>query len=333
MSRYTPRPLTEQEIEDIISGIEKMTYVVKSATQTAQDEVKNLLRKQLSSIELVPEAIPEMKRIIRNQYNRAVIEPQTPVGLLVSEALSQPITQMTLNSVIGETEIVIASKESKEAKVVQIGEWIDGLLKENKDKIVNIPENRTEYLELEKSVLIPSTTCDGKSEWMELTAVTRHLPVGDLVKITTCSGRKVTATSQKSFLVYDEKEDKLVEKNGKDLKIGDYVGVHLGLENDDVKLLDDYSGRKRTKGRETLFDVSRKYEFGVELLAKMIPPFPVVHTINLNYPDCQYKKWRDIVLDPIVSVESIPSEDRNVYDVTVPKSLNFNIFNGLIMAD
>lgn len=333
MSRYTPRPLTENEIEDIISGIEKMTYAVKSATDLAQEEVKKLLRKQLSSIELVPEAIPEMKRIIRNQYNRAVIEPQTPVGFLVSEALSQPITQMTLNSVIGETEIVIAENETKEAKVVHIGEWIDGLLKENKDKIVNIPENRTEYLELEKPVLIPSTTCDGHSEWMELTAVTRHLPVGDLVKIRTRSGREVTATSQKSFLVYDEKEDKLVEKNGKDLKMGDYVGVHLGLENDDVKLLDEYSGRKRYKGRETLFDVSRKYEFGVELLAKMIPPFPVVHTINLNNPDCEYKKWRDIVLDPIVSIESIPSEDRNVYDVTVPKSLNFNIFNGLIMAD
>ena len=330
---HKPRPLSDDEIEDILSGIERMTYTVKSATQLAQDEVKKLLRKQLSSIELVPEAIPEMKRLIRSQYNRAVIEPQTPVGFLVSEALSQPITQMTLNSVVGESEIVIADKDTKEAKVVHIGEWIDELLKQNKDKIVNIPENRTEYLELEKPVLIPSTTCDGSSEWMELTAVTRHLPVGDLVKIKTESGRGVTATSQKSFLVYDEKQDKLVEKNGKDLKLGDYVGIHLGLENDDVKLLDEYSGRKRNKGGETLFDVSRKYEFAVELWAKMIPPFPVAHTINLNHPDCPYKKWKDIVLDPIVLIESIPSQDRNVYDVTVPKSLNFNLFNGLVMSD
>jgi intein/homing endonuclease len=324
MSRYTPRPLTEQEIEDIISGIEKMTYVVKSATQTAQDEVKNLLRKQLSSIELVPEAIPEMKKIIRNQYNRAVIEPQTPVGLLVSEALSQPITQMTLNSVIGETEIVIADQETKEAEVVQIGEWIDGLLKENKDKIVNIPENRTEYLELEKPVLIPSTTCDGRSEWMELTAVTRHLPVGDLIKIKTRSGREVTATSQKSFLIYDEKEDKLKEKDGKDLVAGDYVGVHLKLENDDityehVETLESY-----------LFELIRGNKFVGIYHGGTKYPIRVLRDMD---KDEHFKKWRDIVLDPIVSLESIPSQDRNVYDVTVPKSLNFNLFNGLIMAD
>lgn len=332
MSRYTPRPLTEEEIEDIISGIDKMTYVVKSATQMTQDEVKNVLRKQLSSIELVPQAIPEMKKIIRTQYNRAVIEPQTPVGFLVSEALSQPITQMTLNSVVSETEIVICNKETKQAKMVQIGSWIDELLDQHKDRIVNIPENRTEYLELENSVLIPSTTCDGKSEWMELTAVTRHLPVGDLVKIKTRSGREVTATSQKSFLIYDEKQDKLIEKNGKDLVPGDFVGVHLGLENDDVKL-DENSGREKYKRGETLFDVSRKYEFGVIMWAKIKPPFPVVHTVNLNEPDCPYKKWRDIVLDPIDIIESIPSENISVYDVTVPKSLNFNLFNGLVMSD
>jgi DNA-directed RNA polymerase subunit A" len=232
---YTPRSLTQAEIEDILSGIEPNRLGIPSASKLAQDEIKNVLRKQLKSIELVPSGIPEMKRVIRQKYNRAIMEPETAVGFLVSEALAAPITQMTLNSVIGETQIVVGNKDTKAAKVVQIGEWIDGLLKENKDKIVNIPENRTEYLQLERPVLIPSTTCDGKSEWMELTAVTRHLPVGDLIKIKTRSGREVTATSQKSFLVYDEKEDTMVEKDGLKLKMGDLVGIHLGLENEPLQ--------------------------------------------------------------------------------------------------
>jgi len=336
MSRYTPRPLTEEEIEDIISGIEKMTYVVKSATQMAQDEVKNVLRKQLSSIELVPQAIPEMKKIIRNQYNRAVVEPQTPVGFLVSEALSQPITQMTLNSVVGDTKIVIANRDTKQARVVDIGEWIDGLLDEKKNQIVKIPENRTEYLELETPVLIPSTTCDGRSEWMELTAVTRHLPVGDLVKIITRSGREVTATSQKSFLVYDEKEDKLKEKDGKDLKAGDYVGVHLNLENDDIIYIPNESLESYLFESLRQDHFMRIYHGGSEY------PIRVLHTVDIEqdkneYP---YKKWRDIVLDPILSIERISNKVdstsdqlRFVYDVTVPKSLNFNLFNGLVMRD
>jgi hypothetical protein len=96
--RTTPRSLTEEEIENMVSGITDMTYAVKTATQLALSEIKNTLRNQLRSIELVPAAIPEMKRIIRNQFYRSVIEPSTPVGLLVADALSQPITQMTLNT-------------------------------------------------------------------------------------------------------------------------------------------------------------------------------------------------------------------------------------------
>jgi intein/homing endonuclease len=229
--RNIPRPLTEEEIEDILSGIDKITYAVKSATELAQNEVKNLLRSQLQSIELVPAAIPEMKKTIRNQYNRSVIEPQTPVGFLVSEALSQPIMQMTMNSVVSETQIVVCDKVNG-AQVVEIGKWIDSLLLKNQEKVQMLPENRTEFLLLDHPVLIPSTTSDGKTtEWMELTAVTRHLPVGDLVKIKTRSGKEVIATSQKSFLVYDPVQDKLMEKDGARLQVGDKVGIQkeIGL--------------------------------------------------------------------------------------------------------
>lgn len=240
--KYIPRRLTKAEIDDILSGIERPTYCIKSATMLALDQIKNLLRKQLESIELVPEAIPEMKNTIRIQYNRSLVESQTGVGFLVAEALAQPITQMTLNSVVSETQIVICDQDTKQAKVVEIGVWIDELIQKNMEKVMKIPENRTEYLELDKPVLIPSTTCDGQTEWMELTAVTRHLPVGDLVKIKTRSGREVTATSQKSFLVYNEKEDKLKEKDGKDLKVGDLVGIHLAA--DKTPLITDLSLRQ-----------------------------------------------------------------------------------------
>ena len=315
--RYEPRSLTEEEIDDIVSVIEEVPSAVPSSGKHTQEEIKNVLRRQLETIELVPQAIPEMKQTIQYQFRRSLVEPQTPVGFLVSEALSAPITQMTLNSVIGETEIVICDKETQKAKAVQIGTWIDELLQQNKEKIVNIPENRTEYLELEKSVLIPSTTCEGKSEWMELTAVTRHLPVGDLVKIKTRSGREMTATSQKSFLVYSEAEDKLVDKNGNDLKIGDYVGVHLELENDHVVLED-----KNNQLSTIAFEHLRKGQF-TEILEDRISSSRADH----------YRKWGDIMLDPIVSIESVPSENRNVYDVTVPQSLNFNLFNGICCRD
>jgi hypothetical protein len=96
--KYIPQPLTKEQIDDILSGLDSPTYLIKSASKMAFDQIKDLLRKQLQSIELVPEAIPEMKKVIRMQYNRSQIEPQSRVGFLVSEALAQPITQMTLNT-------------------------------------------------------------------------------------------------------------------------------------------------------------------------------------------------------------------------------------------
>jgi hypothetical protein len=96
--KYQPRPLTEEEIEDIVSVIEPVPSAVPATGKHTQEEIKNVLRRQLESIELVPQAIPEMKQTIKYQFRRSIIEPQSPVGFLVSEALSAPITQMTLNT-------------------------------------------------------------------------------------------------------------------------------------------------------------------------------------------------------------------------------------------
>jgi hypothetical protein len=48
-----------------------------------------------------------------------------------------------------------------------------------------------------------------------------------------------------------------------------------------------------------------------------------------------YQRWNEIILDPIVEVTNVStdSELKFVYDVTVPKSLNFNLFNTLILRD
>lgn len=131
----------------------------------------------------------------------------------------------TLNSVDWETDMLLA--ENGYPFEIKMGKFIDDLMDKYKDsgKIQNIPENRTEYLELETPITVPSVDDYGNMSWCQVTAVTRHLPVGDLVKITTESGREVSATQQKSFLVWSDTEGKLVQTNGSDLKVGDLVPV------------------------------------------------------------------------------------------------------------
>jgi intein/homing endonuclease len=225
-----PKKLTIDQIEFILNLIPEPLGAIKETRQIARFQIIETVRYRLEKINITPAGIPDLIKKIKKKFITSLIEPASSVGVWCSEAISAPITQMTLNSVVSETQIVICDKQSKQSQVVEIGKWIDSLLESNQEKILRIPENRTEYLELQTPVLIPSTTCDGETEWMELTAVTRHLPVGDLIKIKTKSGREVTATSQKSFLVYDLVEDRLVEKNGKDLMIGDLVGIHLKVD-------------------------------------------------------------------------------------------------------
>ena len=98
---------------------------------------------------------------------------------------------------------------------------IDRLLEQDVKNITHIEENRTEYLPLPNGYMIPSTNEDGNMNWYKIEAVTRHLPVGKLVKVVTQSGRSVMATQSKSFLVWNG--TKFEGVLGADVKVGDIM--------------------------------------------------------------------------------------------------------------
>jgi DNA-directed RNA polymerase beta' subunit len=170
-------------------------------------------------------------------FQRGLVNPGEMVGPVAAQSIGEQSTQMTLNSVVFDTEIELYKNENTEntentennensnTTIVKIGEYIDNLLEKNKSKIKYISENRTQYLELEKPVYIDSCDMDGNVKKCKVTAVTKHLPVGDLVKIKTNSGRSVIATQQKSFLVYNPSIKKLEVTEGINLKIGDLIPV------------------------------------------------------------------------------------------------------------
>lgn len=120
-------------------------------------------------------------------------------------------------------EKIIYCKDN-EVFVEPIGHMIDNLLIKFPSNIEKIEENRTEYLSLQDSnYLIPSCDENGYTDWYKIEAITKHLPVGDLVKVTTKSGRSVTATQSKSFLVWDNKDEKFIATEGSKLQIGDIL--------------------------------------------------------------------------------------------------------------
>ena len=227
--RIQPRFLDESEIEDIVGVIPLVRGADKDVAESVRNQIQSKLKEQLKEIEIVPLAIEELKQEIIQNFYKSQVDPGTMVGVTAAEALGGPLTQMALNSLDFEEKIVIIQNDK--AEVLQIGEWIDSYITKYQSEIINIPENRTELLDITKQdpIYIQSVSEDGVLSWQKVSAIMRHLPVGDLVKIKTKSGRTVTATQQKSFLIYQD--GKIVPTNGSDLKVGDLIPVTFKMPN------------------------------------------------------------------------------------------------------
>lgn len=217
-----PRLLTDEEIAYIVSHFPTPPSADLNAAEVARQGIIEWMIGTLKEVRLCPSGIPDLIKTLIHQHHKSLVVPGTPVGITAAEAVGAITTQMTLNSVAPWEKILIQESNGT-PKLIKIGDWIDELLKVRADKIQHVPENRTEYLELSDPVVIASPDEYGNVKWEKVTAVTRHLPVGDMIKIKTRSGREVTATQSKSLLVW--KDNKLVQVEGKCVKVDDLVPV------------------------------------------------------------------------------------------------------------
>jgi DNA-directed RNA polymerase beta' subunit len=175
------------------------------------------------------EAFDYLLNECRMMFDKARVNAGEMVGVVAGQSIGEISTQLTLNSVTYDTEIELIDniRLQYNRRTVKIGEWIDKLLSENTNYIEHIPKNRTQYLELsqEQRCSIDSCNMEGLLKVCQITAVTKHLPVGNLVKITLNNDESitVTATQQKSFLVYNKDKQILEVAEGINLKIGDLI--------------------------------------------------------------------------------------------------------------
>jgi len=162
------------------------------------------------------------------KYKQSIVHPGEMVGVIAGQSIGEPTTQLTLNSVTYETEIVVRNSK-KEIKVVQIGKFTEEHIKLSK-KIDYMQDKDTTYAELSESEYyeVPSATEDGNTVWRRIEAVTQHPVVNEdgtntMLKVITKGNREVIATKAKSFLQVID--GKIQGVNGKNLKVGDYLPV------------------------------------------------------------------------------------------------------------
>ena len=214
------RLLSEIEIEDILNFITPNEGIPNDVAIVIMNNNKQRIRNQLKNQLVYPEIIPRLKQEIEKQYFSTLVHPGESLGIICAQSIGEKQTQTTLNSLDYKEQILYIKDNFTYIK--PIGEFIDYLLENTPpENITHIEENKTEYLPIPDGYYIPSCDDDGNCGWYKIEAITRHLPVGKLVKVSTRSGRTVTATQSKSFLIWDGK--KFLPMEGSNLKVGDIL--------------------------------------------------------------------------------------------------------------
>jgi DNA-directed RNA polymerase II subunit RPB1 len=202
-------------------------------------------------------AVVALAEMMVLMYKRAIVAPGEMVGMIAAQSIGEPTTQLTLNSVAYDSELLLRIDGA--IRVVKIGEYIDNYIPKARKSEEHPNDTKLLYVNDDEEVYVPSVDEDGNTSWKRVEALTRH-PVVNLdgtntvLRVTTKDGRSVIATKAKSFLTIDD-DNKLVATNGSELKVGDYLPVNIrAFEMPDVREFDVSSILKKTE-----------YAFGSEM--------------------------------------------------------------------
>ena len=172
-------------------------------------------------------------------YKRAIVAPGEMVGMIAAQSIGEPTTQMS--AIFCEhIRCVKINKVTKNISSVlsPIGELCDALIEENPEYTLNtghVDSVETLLDALEDEYYIVGVDKEEKTHWNKISHVSRHPVNGDLVKITTKSGRQTTTTLSHSHLIRDEKTQQVAPITGADLKEGMRVPVTKHIANTFVK--------------------------------------------------------------------------------------------------
>jgi len=163
--------------------------------------------------------------------SRGFIERPFMHGLNISEFIfhhlssREGLIDQTVRSVTPDTRITII--ENSIPKTVEIGPWIDSIIKIKSDQVEH-DVNEFELVNV-TGITIPTVDSVGKVTWANVTAVTRHAKGNQLFEIVTRGGRKVKVPESKSLLIWNNETKQFEDKLTPDVKVGDFVPVTMNL--------------------------------------------------------------------------------------------------------
>ncbi len=174
---------------------------------------------------------------ITGDYKRAIVAPGEMVGMIAGQSIGEVSTQMSVpyNS---QHKIVIKNKSSGEfcVKSITMGEFCDNLISQYPNLTFNTGhENSVETLleTLENDYYIVGVSENEKTNWNKISHISKHPVNGQMMKVTTKSGRIVKTTTSHSHLIREN--HKVVPIVGANMKEGMRIPICSKIDNTFVK--------------------------------------------------------------------------------------------------
>ena len=182
-------------------------------------------------------ALTVLLETIMLHYKRAIIAPGEMVGMIAAQSIGEPTTQMSQPF----CEHIRCGKINKITKTVSmvsgpIGELCDKLIALNPTRTFNtghVDSVETLLEDMEDEYFIVGVDEQEKTHWNKISHVSRHPVNGDMMKVTTKTGRIVHTTTSHSHLVREN--HKVVPIVGANMKEGMRIPVARHIDNAFVK--------------------------------------------------------------------------------------------------
>jgi len=177
-----------------------------------------------------------LETIVLN-YKRAIVAPGEMVGMIAAQSIGEPTTQMSTRY-CEHIRCVKINKNSKNVSMVsgEIGTLCDKLIEQSPQFTFNtghIDSVETLLDALEDEYYIVGVDEQERTHWNKISHVSRHPVNGQLMKVTTKSGRIVETTTSHSHLI--RKDQKVVPITGADMLTGMRIPVAKHIDNTFIK--------------------------------------------------------------------------------------------------
>jgi DNA-directed RNA polymerase subunit A" len=216
-----PSDLNPIDVIETLDELDKLLIVTKN--NLGNKLLLILLRCYLSPKRLIKQfgfgkkAFDYIINTVKQKFFNAISDPSEMVGVVSAQSIGEPTTQMSIDY---ESQILI--KSSSEIIKCKVGEFIDDLLEQRSDNVKDLG-NQSVVLNLEEPYEIMGVSDREQTSWKRISQISKHLPNGKLMKVTTRSGKSVKATCSHSFL--KRSVDRIIPVEGSKLKKGDRIPV------------------------------------------------------------------------------------------------------------